>query len=281
MPVVANIDADPHAEILMTALDDAWSPWNVMAAYEVVSSCTPRPVWNQATYHVTNVADDGTVPRVEAAPWERGAGWGAQVPAAPVSRGGFGWIEATAEQEACAPVVSVRWEAAALDGSVSVVYDVWRSSGATPSACCTREGAELLATSLVVTEWTDASALEGAWHGYLVEARLATGGACAMDRLCSEPTWLAEDVFTPAPAGPVLRVSHVGHVVTADWRRVRPLQPGEHFHLLKSVVTAVGPWVQVLPEDTTDLAATDVDSAALLQFFDLRIADACEAVSDN
>jgi hypothetical protein len=30
-----------------------------------------RRIWNQHTYHVTNVREDGTIPRHEPASWER------------------------------------------------------------------------------------------------------------------------------------------------------------------------------------------------------------------
>jgi len=81
-PVVADVDCDPHAEILVVDMTGVHS----LIAYEVPGSATPRSIVNQQTYHVTNVRDDGTIPRVEEPAWRSGAGWYAQAAADPGSR---------------------------------------------------------------------------------------------------------------------------------------------------------------------------------------------------
>ena len=72
-PVVADVDNDGAAEILyvsnyqrgssgpaLTVLTDAEERW-----------IPARRIWNQYSYHVTNVREDGTIPQVEPRHWER------------------------------------------------------------------------------------------------------------------------------------------------------------------------------------------------------------------
>ena len=71
-PVVADIDNDGSAEILyvsnyfggttgptLTAIGDAQNRW-----------IRARRIWNQYSYHVTNVREDGTIPKVMKKNWE-------------------------------------------------------------------------------------------------------------------------------------------------------------------------------------------------------------------
>ena len=71
-PVIADVDMDGHAEIVVTHnsgsgpsgtgvsvvedLDDSWRP--------------ARPVWNQHAYFITNVEDDATIPATAATNWD-------------------------------------------------------------------------------------------------------------------------------------------------------------------------------------------------------------------
>ncbi|MBN1887526.1 MAG: hypothetical protein JW850_06035, partial [Thermoflexales bacterium] len=62
-PIVADVDGDNHVEIVtgdtegiyVVGHDAAWAP--------------SRPIWNQYNYHVTNVADDLSVPPIEPDSW--------------------------------------------------------------------------------------------------------------------------------------------------------------------------------------------------------------------
>lgn len=69
LPVVADIDNDGHAEILfgrgngqggglraLEGINDDWMP--------------TRSIWNQHSYHISNVNDDGTIPRDEHPSWQ-------------------------------------------------------------------------------------------------------------------------------------------------------------------------------------------------------------------
>ena len=51
---------------------------NSVIAYEVPGSSTPRAIWNQRTYHVCNINDDGTIPQFEPRAWEVHNSWYAQ-----------------------------------------------------------------------------------------------------------------------------------------------------------------------------------------------------------
>ncbi len=72
-PVVVDVDADGHAEIVTVA--------NTSCGYgsehgifviggENNDWSTTRQIWNQHSYHVTNISDDGSIPAHEANSWE-------------------------------------------------------------------------------------------------------------------------------------------------------------------------------------------------------------------
>ncbi|EDM80986.1 FG-GAP repeat/HVR domain protein [Plesiocystis pacifica SIR-1] len=71
-PVVADIDNDGSAELLITTkVDNGVTP--VLQAYRDVEDrwVPARRIWNQHTYHVTNVREDGTIPQVEPKHWTK------------------------------------------------------------------------------------------------------------------------------------------------------------------------------------------------------------------
>ncbi|MFQ5859549.1 MAG: CARDB domain-containing protein, partial [Anaerolineae bacterium] len=77
MPVVTDVDADGHAEIVMGSNNlvgtqiDFPGPRGIQVYGDLNDRWAPtRPIWNQHTYHVTNVEDDGTVPQVETDNWQ-------------------------------------------------------------------------------------------------------------------------------------------------------------------------------------------------------------------
>ena len=72
-PVVADVDADGNAEIVAVANNNCGKgPQQGIFVYGDASDSwvTTRRIWNQHTYHITNVNDDGTIPTVEANNWE-------------------------------------------------------------------------------------------------------------------------------------------------------------------------------------------------------------------
>ncbi|GJL65050.1 MAG: hypothetical protein NPIRA05_00210 [Nitrospirales bacterium] len=72
-PVVVDVDADGHAEIIAAANDNLRiGPQRGVFAYGSASDSwvSTRKLWNQHTYHITNINDDGTVPSIEQNNWE-------------------------------------------------------------------------------------------------------------------------------------------------------------------------------------------------------------------
>lgn len=76
MPIVADVDADGQADILVVAnaryracLDDSTQRISGIRVFgnALGNWVRTRSVWNQHDYHITNIEEDGTVPRAEPA----------------------------------------------------------------------------------------------------------------------------------------------------------------------------------------------------------------------
>jgi hypothetical protein len=70
-PLVADVDADGHAEILGVANNNCgFGPQRGVYVWgDDDTWVDTRDVWNQHTYHITNVAQDGTIPVNELTNW--------------------------------------------------------------------------------------------------------------------------------------------------------------------------------------------------------------------
>lgn len=70
-PVVADVDGDDHAEIIMTNNNTGGIPVTGITVIEDVDdSWRPaRKIWNQHAYSITNVNDDGTIPATPDTNW--------------------------------------------------------------------------------------------------------------------------------------------------------------------------------------------------------------------
>ncbi len=79
-PVIADVDGDDQAEIVVVANDMWWGCGAGLGAstgptgFRVIGSkggnwVRTRRIWNQHTYHVTNVNDDASIPRKEVTNW--------------------------------------------------------------------------------------------------------------------------------------------------------------------------------------------------------------------
>jgi hypothetical protein len=73
-PTVADIDNDGSAEIVVVS-NVSWKGMQTAPALQVVRDIEDRwiqarRIWNQHTYHVTNVREDGTIPQFEKPHWE-------------------------------------------------------------------------------------------------------------------------------------------------------------------------------------------------------------------
>ncbi len=66
-PTVADIDNDGSAEIVVVSNS---GPWSVQVIQDQQNRwIQARRIWNQHTYHVTNVNEDGTIPQFEEPNW--------------------------------------------------------------------------------------------------------------------------------------------------------------------------------------------------------------------
>lgn len=77
-PVIVDVDGDGHADILIAA--NQWTfpngpgIFHGLRAFSDVNNSwvAVRKIWNQHSYHITNINDDGSVPRFEKNSWEVG-----------------------------------------------------------------------------------------------------------------------------------------------------------------------------------------------------------------
>ena len=72
MPVVVDVDNDGHAEIVLASNNYRYSGTNGLRVFEGRHDNWPdtRKIWNQHSYHIDNIDDDGSVPRYESRSWE-------------------------------------------------------------------------------------------------------------------------------------------------------------------------------------------------------------------
>ncbi len=73
-PIVVDVDNDKSAEIIVVS-NKGYANFN-QPAIQVIRDkmdrwIPARRIWNQHTYHVTNVREDGTIPMVEPKSWEK------------------------------------------------------------------------------------------------------------------------------------------------------------------------------------------------------------------
>ena len=72
-PIVADVDNDNSAEIVLVSNRWLYSPPHAPALQVIRDKedrwVPARRIWNQHGYHVTNVREDGTIPRVEIPHW--------------------------------------------------------------------------------------------------------------------------------------------------------------------------------------------------------------------
>ncbi len=86
-PAIADVDNDRHVELVFAVNNYAFAG-NTGIEVWGNDRCWPpaRPIWNQHTYHITNIRDDAGVPQVEANNWESHNNYRTQAPPALVER---------------------------------------------------------------------------------------------------------------------------------------------------------------------------------------------------
>lgn len=72
LPVIADVDADGNAEIVAVANDYAVGAQRGIYVIGDLNDTwvSTRQIWNQHSYHITNINDDGTIPRYEENSWQ-------------------------------------------------------------------------------------------------------------------------------------------------------------------------------------------------------------------
>jgi hypothetical protein len=84
-PVIADVDNDGHADILMTNQGGFIGGLGGLAGLQALSNVgnnwpATRRIWNEHAYHQSNVNENDSVPRVEAPFWKTTNNWRAQQP---------------------------------------------------------------------------------------------------------------------------------------------------------------------------------------------------------
>lgn len=82
-PVVADVDNDGHADLLMT--NEGGFIGSSLAGVRALSNQgntwpATRRIWSDHAYHITEITDDGTIPRIEPSPTRANNSWRAQAP---------------------------------------------------------------------------------------------------------------------------------------------------------------------------------------------------------
>ncbi|MBV7299148.1 putative Ig domain-containing protein [Enterovibrio paralichthyis] len=68
-PVVADVDNDLQAEIVLVSNNFRWPGSTGVRVLEGANWAPTRSIWNQHAYHIDNINDDGSVPSVPAESW--------------------------------------------------------------------------------------------------------------------------------------------------------------------------------------------------------------------
>lgn len=162
-PVIANIDSDPAAEIVLAQRFDLAAGQAGVVAWEVPGSRTPRAAWNQLTYHGCNVGDDGSIPRVEPRAWESHRSWHAQRETGDCAT----WAPCCAASVIAPPLDAttcagepVRLDATGLSvtGCPGTVQWEWSDPGGVIATAPTADVSPADTTEYVVRSWCPASA---------------------------------------------------------------------------------------------------------------------------
>lgn len=70
-PTVADVDGDGHADIVVPSQSNGTNPGGIRVFQGVNNSwVATRKIWNEYNYHITNVNDDGSLPKVEKNSWQ-------------------------------------------------------------------------------------------------------------------------------------------------------------------------------------------------------------------
>lgn len=180
--------------------------------------------------------------------------------------------------------LEVSWEPVAFPSGRGV-YNVYRSE----VGCDDALARPPVALGLPGPTWMDGDTVAGRSYVYVVQAEDGVGNSPCVPRGpdhggavasgCSSPVVDQAEVQLPDGVYATLRARHDGDRVTFTWADARSPLPGEHFHLLKAAGDPASTFARVNPEQDLAREHSEADVTAPLQFFDLRMANACEVQS--
>jgi hypothetical protein len=174
-PIVADVDADGHADIVVLDEDS-------LRVFENANNDWPstRSIWNQHAYFSANVSDDGSIPQTLPANWWQANQFRVNPQPGPIF---FGTVDLTASyirvtQYPSSAVLTVRigngGEAAAAAGTSVSFYDGDPGAGGTLLGTATL-AADLLPGAFVDVSYTWSNAPVGAHNIHVVADRNGTG----------------------------------------------------------------------------------------------------------
>jgi hypothetical protein len=192
-----------------------------------------------------------------------------------------------ADLASCNVGLEVSWQPAVFSTPDGLgFYNVYRSE----TSCADALLRPPVALGLTATRWVDPLTRPGRSYHYVVEAEdPRPGGPCrpggpfvggAVDRACVDPAVLdVGDAPPPEPVWATLRVRHDADAITATWDAARALAAGETYRLLKTWGDPTNGFVTANGSTDRSRAFSEADASSPLQFFDLRVANACEQLS--
>lgn len=198
-------------------------------------------------------------------------------------------LEVTAaEVSPCNEGILVAWSAADWSSPAGGRYHVYRSVGPSPSQADALSRPPI-ARDLTALSLHDRDVVPGQPHLHVVQAEDAVPArACspvgpsfagAVGHAATVPVVAPEPDPFPAGVGAILRVRKGVGTVVATWAGVRPLLPGEHFHLLRAERSPTVPFSLANGEDDLSERHEEPVAGSRMHFFDLRVADRCERLS--
>ena len=185
----------------------------------------------------------------------------------------------------CNVGIEVSWPAAVFPSGAGF-YNVYRSE----TSCADALTRAPLVQGLSGLSWVDSSTRDGRSYYYVVEAEDSEPGTSCVPagpvvggsvaRACIDPPITETgDAMFPDGVYATLFASHVGHDVTFEWSTARGLMAGETYRLLKAVDEPTNSFSTVNGTMDVSRSYMETDPSSPLQFFDLRVANACEVLS--
>jgi hypothetical protein len=189
--------------------------------------------------------------------------------------------------QTCNIGIELSWPPAGFPSGAGF-YNVYRSE----VSCADALSRPPLAEGVVASSWVDGTSRDRRSYFYVVEAEdslpntaCVPGGPVvrgSISQVCIDPPITeAGDALFPAGVDTTLFVRHDGQEITAHWATARGLEAGETFRLLKTVDSPTNGWSTINGTMDLNREHVETDPGSSRQFFDLRVANACEVLSPD